>query len=303
LRAAIANEITTLNGITNETDTPRDIRQRRAQVRTLLQVRRLLDHSGRATLGSDVQLLTTVANALGRSFPNNDEFTLLLGDAAANYRDVIAQVATTLREELSGLPSSPFTDAAEQALDFIDVNLAKAGGATTPAAAARTLSRTATLLSRAQTFIRQARTTAPQREEFTARIGGLFFRANDGLTPVADFSSAAGVLVIAGTQRLGPQGETQTLTLSLDNVRGGTTVRLLGDLVSGNSATYTTTTPTNSMTFTSVSGTARVTLDLLANTVSGDFSFVANQDALDPLDSAGDASVIVTSGEFFVRLE
>jgi len=282
LRTEITNEIAALTGSTN--------RGSAADLRALIQARNAIDRRGATSLNNDLQTLSTVATLLSRG-DLAVTFAPLISEAAGNYFAVTSTMADRLGTNVNALPASDQAAVAQNALNSINLTLDQAQAATSPLAEVRTLSRAAIRLVAVQAVVNRLGRDQNRVDDMTAFINGQSFHA--GTTTSAFFDPSLGTLSVNGTQTIGT--ESQSISLTLGNVRPGTTTHLLGDSTTDSYAIYTRL-GTNVVGFTSSSGFAVVTVDTTAQTVSGTFSFVGTS-------SAGLAAPVqVSGGNFFSHL-
>jgi hypothetical protein len=162
--------------------------------------------------------------------------------------------------------------------------------ASTPISASRLLSRAAVRLVAVQSLISRLTEENNRSQELSAFIGSDFFSANN---PGASFSPATGALTISGSDN--SRGQSRAITITLSDVRIGTSVHSLGSAGTGNYAIYSQR-GTNSIGYTSSSGYVAVTIDAAGRIASGTFSFNATAS------TGRDAPVQVSGGTFFSRL-
>jgi hypothetical protein len=285
IRTAIATNITAL---TNAFPLPA---AQERQLRFLRLAQRNINRGGVPSLFTDVQILGSVTTVLGRAFPDG-EFNPVLQTAVAGYYAALVDFGLTLSSNVSLLPpSSATTLAANAVADALEI-LSGFDPFGSLSAQTVTLMRAATRLRTAQLFASRPRSNRTER--FTAFVDGRSFRANAATGMSANYNSTAQFLTISGREISGSAG-TRTITLNIGDVTPGTRSHSLGVAATGTYAVYSTTSSTNSASFTSTSGNVIVTLDATAGTVSGRFSF-----------NADNASVLgqtarVTSGDFFLR--
>jgi hypothetical protein len=280
VRNEITNQLAILLADTNTDNS--------AQIRTLTQARNLVDRRGRASLQNDLQTLANVSLLLSRT-DLALTFSPVLEAAAQNYLATLETTAAVLETNLANLPASDQRVAAEASLDFVNLTLDQAAVAATPIASARTMARAAVRLVALQSLVARLNRDATRRPELRAFAGSETFDANN---PTATFSPGTGFLSINGTQTR--SGDTRSLSLTISDVRPGTTVHQLSDASTSDYAIYTRR-GTNVVGYTSSSGNIIVTLDAAAQTVSGTFSFLG-------VSRAGvDAPLQVSGGTFFLR--
>jgi hypothetical protein len=247
-------------GVTNRAELSRDERR---QLRTLLQVRNLMERRVRASLVNDVQVLATIGTQLRRAFPEGD-FDLLLSDALVQYREVLTETALALDTNVSQLPQSTTTRSAANTLDSTLVLLDRIDPADISSSSLRPLVTVALRLRAIEAALARLTNAGNRAAEFTARVDGRVFRANaNGVSitynPIAEF------LTITGREVSGIPSESRTITLFVDGVRPGSTSRFLGPPSIGTYAAYSEQGITNSLSFFSIS--CHVTVSVI--TVTG----------------------------------
>jgi hypothetical protein len=273
-------------------DTNNVVEGRTAQIRQLNQALNFLQRRGRVSLQSDLQKLATVSALLTRN-ANADLYEPLLVEAAQNYSTALLSSADSLSTRLEGLPPSRDVTAAMNALDSVNSTLESAQATSDPTLAARLLSRgSLRLLAIEASLTRLNRPTdpiLPDANGLRAFINGESFTADTA--PLATFSSGTGILTIRGSQNLG--SETRSLTLTISGVRDGrTVVERLGETGRGSYAIYTRS-GTNTAGYTSTTGSATVTLDLATGVATGTFNFLGTA-------RSGQATPVQVSGGNFI---
>jgi len=232
-------------------------------------------------------MFAAAATVLGRS-EFADLFSPLIDETLFGYSTILDETALALGATLDGLPQTPQVVSAQRSLEFVGNLQDRADAAPNAEIAARLLSRVALQLNALQTTVaRLSRNSTGATSSFTAFINGDPF-TSDGMT-TAIFNPGVGALTISGTQNGG--ATTRSISLSLNNVRVGTTVQPLGGVGLGSYAIFSQR-GTNVASYTSISGSAIVTVDVATRTVSGTFSFVGSSR------SAFDTPVQVSGGSF-----
>lgn len=261
-----------------------------AALRPLMQARRALDRRTRVSITSDLQMLAAAATVLNRS-DYAELFAPVIDETVATYSLQLEDLAAGLGDTLDALPENSQVAAATRTLETIDALRERANNAPNAEIAARLLSRVALQMTALQSSVARLTRGSTTASTLTAFVGGLVFTATDNVT--ATYSPGLGVLTIGGTQA--DAATARTLTLSLRNVRPGTTTQSLGSIGTGDYGLYSER-GTNVVSYTSVSGSATVTLDTINRTVSGTFSFVGASRA------GLDTPVQVSGGTFSLPL-
>ena len=289
IRSAIADQLAAL------TNNPAGRGPQARQMRLLRQARRTLDRPGRPSLFGDVQILAGLANSLTRAFPDA-EFDLLLQVAVADLQDALRNATVALSNTVAALPPSGSTINASNTLAEVMTSLDQLDPAAGVAGGVQTLSRAAVRLRSVEGLLSRARTTTSRGDRMTATAGNTRFQAEPGAHLSAIYNPAVQFLTISGTQVSGPPTATRTIKLFIANVVPGTTTHSFGSPATGTYAIYSFA-ATNSGGFTSSSGTAIVTLDAVANVVSGRFDFSGIDEP------GGGGPDRVTAGQFFIHLK
>ena len=129
----------------------------------------------------------------------------------------------------------------------------------------------------------------------TATVAGRRFIANpSGISAI--YSPGTETLTVVGRETGGLSPGSSSIQLILTGVTPGTTTLSLGAPGAGSYATFSATTPTNSIGLTSLTGNVTVTLNTNSSQASGRFSFETG----DPF--SGQDRVRVTGGDFAVPL-
>jgi hypothetical protein len=242
-------------------------------LRPLNQTRRALALRTRPSLTSDLQMLAAAATVLNRS-QYADLFAPLVEDTLFTYASLLDTTVDSLGATLDTLPQSAQVLSAQRSLDSIISLRERADTSPNAEIAARLLSRAALQLNALQTTaarLARGNGSGNSSTALSAFINGDSFTA-DSITS-AIFNPGVGALTITGTQRTGDA--TRTLTLSLTDIRSGTTTHILGGVGLGSYAIYSSR-GTNILGYTSVSGSATVTVDTFNRTATGTFSFVGS---------------------------
>lgn len=289
VRTAIATNITAL---TNASELSPD---QERQLRFLRLAQRNINRAGVPGLFTDLQILGSVTTVLRRAFPDG-EFDPVLQTATIGYYNELLNFGLTLSSNISLLPPSTAPTAAINAIEDALDTLATFDPLTGLSTQMATLSRAASRLRLAQLLTTRARSSTTRQERFNAFVDGRRFQANSVSGLSANYNSTAQFLTLSGRDISGSPSGTRTITLHIDDVRPGTTTHSIGAPASGTYAIYGAASSTNSTSFTSTSGNVTVTLDTNAGTVSGRFSFTADDTAV-----LGE-TVRVNSGDFLLRL-
>ncbi len=288
LRSAIVDEIDSLAN--NAALSPQEIRQ----LRLLRQSTRNLSRRGRATLIGDVQILSGLATSLTRSFPEG-EFNPLLQQAILDYGDLLLQSAANLQTNISGLPPSTGANTASNAVNDAIQTLGQLDATTPVGTGVQVLNRAVSRLRSAEGISNRTRPPVSLSARMTATVAGRRFIANPGGIS-ANYSSGTETLTIVGRETGGFSPGSSSIQLILTGVTPGTTTLSLGSPGTGSYATFSATTPTNSIGLTSLTGNVTVTLNTTTGQASGRFSFETG----DPF--SGQDRVRVTGGDFAVPL-
>jgi hypothetical protein len=288
LRSAIADEIDLL------TNSPEQSPEETRQLRLLRQSARNLDRRGRATLFGDVQILSSLTTSLTRGF-RDGEFDPLLQQAILDYGDLLLQFASSLQTNINGLPPSTSANQASNAVNDAIQTLGQLDAATSVTTGVQALTRAVSRLRSAEGIINRTRPPVNQSSHMTATVDGRRFNANAGAIS-ASYSPGTQTLTVIGRETSGSLPGSRSIQLILSGVTSGTTTHSLGSPGTGSYATYSATTPTNSIGITSLSGNVTVTLNVTTNQASGRFSFEGG-DLF-----SGQDTVRVTGGDFAVQL-
>ena len=288
LRSAIADEIDSL------TNNPALSREETRQLRLLRQSSRNLDRRGRASLFGDVQILSGLATSLTRGFPGG-EFNPLLQQAIFDYGDLLLQSAANLQTNISGLPPSSSANTASNAVNDAIQSLGQLDAETPVGTGIQVLNRAVSRLRSAEAISNRSRPPTTVSARMTATVAGRRFIATAGGVS-ANYSPGTETLTIVGRETGGLSAGSSSIQIILSDVTQGTTTHSLGAPGTGSYATFSTTTPTNSIGLTSLTGNVTVTLNTNSSLVSGRFSFETG----DPF--SGQDRVRVTGGDFAVPL-
>ena len=264
------------------------------QLRFLRLAQRNLDRRGAVSLFNDVQVLASVTTVLGRAFPDG-EFDALLQEATANYYAALLDFALALSTNVSQMPASRTTTiAANNIADALDI-LGEFDPAAGLSAQTAILTRATSRLRTAQLFTSRFQRPTNRRDRLSAIVDGRSFQANTTSGLSATYNPSSQFLTVTGREAGSVDSTTRTITLFIGGVLSGTTTHSLGDPATGTYATLTVASPTNSASFTSSSGNAVITLDGTNGTVSGRFSFNADN-------TVGPAPLLrVTAGDFSIQ--
>jgi hypothetical protein len=288
LRSAILDEIDLLTN--NAAASPEE----RRQLRVLRQSIRNIDRRGRATLFGDVQILSGLTSSLTRGF-GEGEFDPLLQQAILDYADLLLQFASNLQTNINAQPPSTSVNLASNAVNDAIQTLGQLDAGTSVTTGIQALTRAASRLRSAEGFVNRNRPPASQGSHLTATVDGRRFNANAGAIS-ASYSPGTQTLTIVGRETAGSLPGSRSIQLILSGVTSGTTTHSLGSPGTGSYATYSATTPTNSIGITSLSGNVTVTLNVTTGQASGRFSFEGG-DLF-----SGQDTVRVTGGDFAVPL-
>jgi hypothetical protein len=288
LRSAIVDEIDLLTN--NAAVSPEETRQ----LRLLRQSIRNIDRRGRATLFGDVQVLSGLTSSLTRGF-REGEFDPLLQQAILDYGDLLLQFASNLQTNINAQPPSTSVNLASNAVNDAIQTLGQLDAGTSVTTGIQILTRAASRLRSAEGFVTRNRPPVNQGNHMTATVDGRRFNANAGAIS-ASYSPGTQTLTIVGRETAGSLPGNRSIQLILSGVTPGTTTHSLGSPGTGSYATYSTTTPTNSIGITSLSGNVTVTLNVTTGQASGRFSFEGG-DLF-----SGQDTVRVTGGDFAARL-
>ena len=286
IRSAIATNITVLTNASELSPT------QERQLRFLRLAQRNINRAGVPSLFGDIQILGSVTTVLRRAFPDG-EFDPVLQTATIGYYNALLNFGLTLSSNISLLPTASPTavNAIEDALEALATFDPLTGLSTQMGV----LNRAASRLRLAQLLTTRVRTGTARSERFTALVDGKRFQANAAPGASVNYNSTAQFLTLSGRDISGSPSGTRTITLYIDDVRPGTTTHSLGAPATGTYAVYGANTSTNSTSFTSTSGNVTLTLNAATGTVSGRFSFTADDTAI-----LGE-TVRVTSGDFSLR--
>jgi hypothetical protein len=289
IRDAIVEELAALTN--NPSGSTQELRQRRL----LRQAQRTLDRAGRPSLFGDVQILASLASSLRNAFPDG-EFDLLLQVAIADYRDALVDATLSVSNRLSTLPASGANINASNTMAGILTTLAGLDPRSGITGGIQALTRASVRLRALEGLLTRTRPASNRGDRMTARVENAGFLAT-GADVSAIYNAAGQFLTLNARQVSGVPPLSRSIKLFVANVTASTTTHSLGSPVTGTYAIYSAASSTNSDGFTSSSGTATITLDTVANTVSGRFSFSAT-------DELGQANPVrVTAGEFFAHLQ
>jgi hypothetical protein len=260
LRDAIADEIAFVSSDVTTSNA--------AALRPLRQASRALGRRGHLSLSTELAQLAAASTVLLRS-DYADFFFPLIDEAVLNYEDSLETTFASLASTLDTLPQSSQVLAAQRSLDLAGDLLDRAEAATTPEISTRLLSRVAVQLTALQVSIaRLSRSTGTAAGGITATVDGETFTSDSSATAI--FNPGLGLLTLTGRQGIGTT--LRTITISLADVRPGTTTHQLGAIRNGSYAIFSQR-GTNVASFTSVTGSAVINVDTIARTVTGTFSF------------------------------